>query len=261
MRQFAPALLLLTGAQPVTEAPPGWSWGGNATTCTLVQALADGRVIQISSTPTNERKTLFVGLESRTATPPDVLEEANVSFDHGETSQAEIYLTQGVNRHDITAVSRDSQFLDSLARASSVRFAHRNLRADPVPLRSPGAAVAALRNCERERMVEWDIDPAAWQALRSGAIPVKPLHEFLSGKDYPTDAQRRSIQALVVAKLGVDANGRVRSCSSAVARPPGGFTKAVCAAMQKRARFKPAIDVNGKPTAAPYVVVVDFRLE
>jgi protein TonB len=83
-----------------------------------------------------------------------------------------------------------------------------------------------------------------------------------SADDYPAEAQRNNEEGTVQAELAVDAKGRVRDCTIIRSSGHRSLDDATCNILKRRARFRPARDVNGK--AVPDSVVtppVVWRLE
>lgn len=91
-----------------------------------------------------------------------------------------------------------------------------------------------------------------------GGIPVtKPVH--ISGginneRDYPIpDGGRQArVGNQVIVKVTVGVDGRARNCSVYRASPDAQADQITCRLVVERLRFKPAIDGNGDPVAAPF---------
>lgn len=268
MRRFAPALLLLTAAAP--PAPPtnqvDWRWSSDGPGCGLRQVFAaDGTTLEIGSTPGSDGLTIRIGgydwLVPTLETSFESLKDGRLSFVPVGRADAQIQVaTDSSGRRDVSASSPDFTVLTQFAKASAVEISHERIGTIRAPLRSTAAAAEALRNCVDSRMREWGIDPVEWWALKARPVPLKPAVELLSADDYPARAQRYGLQGWVIAKLNVAADGKVTDCKSINKDLYRGFRDTICRVMRSRARFKPALDTNGNPVAAPYVLVVQFRL-
>ena len=68
------------------------------------------------------------------------------------------------------------------------------------------------------------------------------------GADYPPEALRHHWEGDVIADLTISAEGRVTGCKIAQTSGHQVLDDATCEIVMKRARFKPALDANGKPT-------------
>jgi TonB family protein len=75
------------------------------------------------------------------------------------------------------------------------------------------------------------------------------LGSYFSSDDYPAAALRGKEEGMVGFRLVIAANGRVADC--AVSRPSGSaaLDGATCRIMRSRARYQPARDARGDPTA------------
>lgn len=100
-----------------------------------------------------------------------------------------------------------------------------------------------LRNCTGNLQQYWNMDG---KNLRTADVPVGDIHSILTAKDYPVEALRRQPQGTTQYLLLIDDKGAVTRCDVAV--PSGMVTldSTGCQVIQERARFRPAIDVQGK---------------
>ena len=95
------------------------------------------------------------------------------------------------------------------------------------------------------------------QGSGGGTTPTKPVH--VSGKidnarDYPVpEGGRRARRGNeVIVKVMVGTDGRASDCSIYRASPDADADRITCQLVVDRLRFKPAIDRNGDPVAAPF---------
>jgi TonB family protein len=79
------------------------------------------------------------------------------------------------------------------------------------------------------------------------------VRTLFSGDDYPALAAANNEQGTAQAKLTVDSDGRVSHC--AIVRSSGYeiLDSATCSILQKRARFTPARDADGRPVQSTIV--------
>lgn len=91
-----------------------------------------------------------------------------------------------------------------------------------------------------------------------GGVPVtKPIH--ISGgidnaRDYPVPTGGRQARkgTEVIVKMTVGTDGRASNCSIYRASPDSEADMITCRLVVERLRFKPAVDRNGNPVAAPF---------
>lgn len=123
---------------------------------------------------------------------------------------------------------------------------------------SLGEPFAALRRCMDELLTHWGIDAERHKRLTRKALPADSPGTWLRNTDYPTSLLRRGAQGIVHFRLSVDARGKVSDCHIQRSTRPEGFDEAVCEVLMRRARFKPALDAEGKPMASYYINTVRF---
>ena len=149
-------------------------------------------------------------------------------------------------------------FPAAFAKATEVRIAG---FAEPVmvPVQGADQAMAALKSCLDEKMAEWGIDPKAHNALR--APPRDPGNfDWMDDKDYPAAAMNKDQAGDVVARLGIDAKGKVTDCRVVATSGSKPLDEVTCKKALAKARFVPAVGANGRPTAAMRTVRAKFRL-
>lgn len=93
------------------------------------------------------------------------------------------------------------------------------------------------------------------QSVPAAANCSEPYAEgeyWIRDGDYPAEALRKGEQGATGYRLDVDARGCVTGCT--IVHPSGipALDEATCPLLMRRARFRPAIDVNGAPIASTY---------
>lgn len=78
--------------------------------------------------------------------------------------------------------------------------------------------------------------------------------------DYPLDALRNGEQGVVLARLEIDARGRVSDCTVENSSGYESLDRATCSILTKRARFLPAHDANGRAVGSSYEQRISWRL-
>lgn len=92
---------------------------------------------------------------------------------------------------------------------------------------------------------------------RGGIAVSKPVHisgSIDNARDFPVPpggrAARRGTQVIVKVTVGTD--GRARNCSVFRASPDAEADRITCQLVETRLGFRPAMDANGNPVAAPF---------
>jgi TonB family protein len=127
-----------------------------------------------------------------------------------------------------------------------------------IHLTQASPAVQALRRCVSDALREWGVDEAAMNALQRRPVSLNALG--IDDQDYPREAIRQNIQGRVVVRIDVSAQGRATACAAVASSHTHVIDAAACNAALTRARFRPALDANGLPTAAQIVTTVTFLM-
>jgi TonB family C-terminal domain len=100
------------------------------------------------------------------------------------------------------------------------------------------------------------------QAVAQPAAPPQQIASaVLSSEDYPDAAVLLGQEGVVEAQLTIAANGRPTDCTIAHSSGFPALDGATCKAFRTRARFKPALDSQGRPTIAKWVQTVRWAIE
>lgn len=124
---------------------------------------------------------------------------------------------------------------------------------------SLGRASAMMRECAREQLKNWGIDPDTQDKIARDAVSTKSLADYLDWRDYPVRAIFNGNEAVVRARLNVGADGLVTRCTSLTAYRPPEFAEVVCKNLSK-AKFLPAELADGTKVPTYVVTSVRFRI-
>lgn len=78
--------------------------------------------------------------------------------------------------------------------------------------------------------------------------PAEQISGALMHSDYPRDAKRKGEQGSVFVRYIVGTDGRVRDCQILFSTASSRLNEVTCAVIEKRFRFRPALDEAGRPT-------------
>lgn len=257
---MTPLLLLLSGATAPKDDGLSWRWDRDTPGCTLVQHTLDGEKVTIGRTPGHDGISISVTVRSPRFRK-GAYENGTITLSNGATASSTIRVWSIENRqYEIGGDAEDGAFSQALANSSSFTISHPDFGKFSEPLRDLGPAMAAIHSCENGRLRDWGIDPDAYWALSARPQVIGSLVDLFSSDAYPEIALFRSVERNIIAKLDVGVDGSVLSCTV-----PGNFAypqfvDAVCKILKAGARFHPARDSSGQAVAAPYVVVVSFKM-
>ena len=112
----------------------------------------------------------------------------------------------------------------------------------------PGFAkvVEALEECGADLREHWNITDRD-KRIAQPAKSVKPLHEYLSNDDYPSQAMMDGATGTASLALMIDETGKLSDCMVEQTSGIATLDAQSCAIFLERAKFHPALDHAGKP--------------
>jgi protein TonB len=151
----------------------------------------------------------------------------------------------------------------------------------PPPPRQPPPIVRPNIQRETIRQVEREFIPPAPPVIQPRPAPPPPpppppppvvrtvpprsasgnLQGLFTGSDYPSQAISNDEQGTVTVSLTIGSTGRVTGCSTTASSGSGTLDSATCRILRSRARFTPARDNRGNPTAGTHSQRITWRLE
>lgn len=256
-------MLALSAAAPGPEPSKiVWRWDQDPGVCTLRQEIAGtGNAVTINRRPTSADTTITLyDVADQVVVSSQKLEAAKIQLSSGETVSGAGYVRPGskASRRTITIAVADPQFLSKFASTSSLSLSDPSFGHVSVPLRATPAAARALAACEDRKLRSWGISPALLNTLQRRPVPLTPLSSGLRDI-YPDAALRLNAQGDLVLLLTVATDGSVQRCAAVEASVYREFYYAACDALKRSAKFQPALDSNGNPIAAPYLIPISFR--
>lgn len=112
--------------------------------------------------------------------------------------------------------------------------------------------IAALQTCIGALVRDWGLDPAQQSALSRRPLPLGQPGYWLTSADYPRAALEAGSSAIINFRLLIGPNGMPTSCHIQQATMSAELIRQTCSMLMRRARFKPALDAQGKPVPSYY---------
>ena len=82
----------------------------------------------------------------------------------------------------------------------------------------------------------------------------------LSNDDYPSSALRAEAQGTTTVRYTIGTDGRVTGCSVTGSSGNSALDQTTCSLIQRRFRFRPAVDTSGNPVTESRTQRVVWRL-
>ena len=124
-----------------------------------------------------------------------------------------------------------------------------------------GEPLAALRKCAWDTVGHWGLNVEQQKALMRRPVVEPSSRPWFRDGDYPGSMIDGGYQGIVNFRLMIDAFGKPTSCHVQWSSRPKAFDDVVCRGLMRRARFKPALDAQGKPVPSYWGQTVNFRLD
>lgn len=124
---------------------------------------------------------------------------------------------------------------------------------------SMGAPLAAMRVCTDDLIKGWGYDPAIQSTLVRQAIPANSPTTWVSTSDIPSKLAVMHY-GLIRFRLDIDPAGNPAGCKVLYRTNPDEFSDLSCKLLLKRARFKPALDAQGKPVKSFYINSIQWMV-
>jgi hypothetical protein len=120
--------------------------------------------------------------------------------------------------------------------------------------------MAELSACVDEMATHWGVDVKRHAGLTRRVVPLTSPKEWVNSNDYPKNLLKKWEPGIVNFRLSIDDKGMPTACHIQQTLRERGFDDAVCKAVMKTARFKPALDADKLPIASYYLSAVRFQI-
>ena len=104
-----------------------------------------------------------------------------------------------------------------------------------------------LGKCVADLDRYWQMGPDQLAKIKTPAQAVQPLTSYFSSGDYPAQALSEHSTGRVGVRLMIDEKGAVKECATTETSGSGVLDAMTCIVLQDRAKFHPALDIDGKP--------------
>jgi TonB family protein len=127
-------------------------------------------------------------------------------------------------------------------------------------LSDAGPLMKALDDCLTDLRGYFNVSPPDAPNSRLTRGPVGDLQNVFKPEDYPWTAVHKRLQGSATMEILIDEKGAVADCSITETSGYATIDAQSCAIIQERAKFEPAIDMQGKPTRSSYSQRIIWKL-
>lgn len=261
MSMFVFLLAATASAAPTVLHPSGpWAAEYAQDMCVLSRSFGTGEnrlLFAFKPAPNSDsaRLMLLRSAKGSRVTPG----KANIQLSDGSRPPWANFWSASTKGNNLMAIDLPRSSLQPLFRGGSITIqAGRQLNVSIVPT-GMAKAIEALGRCESDLLKKWGMDETAQAALAKH--PERLGGSVFRSEDYPDDLLKRGIQGWVGVVLSVDERGQATDCRAVETSGTPTLDETTCTIMRKRAKFRPALDRQGKPMAALTYWRVNWLIE
>lgn len=137
--------------------------------------------------------------------------------------------------------------LDALSDDSVLTLQAPKERQVAVSMRQLAKLKPVIEDCKRKVIQHWGIDLAVYARIARPAEPAEDAARWVVYQDYPLDALRKGQSGVVTLLWSIDEAGKVSECKVVASSGVPTLDRAGCSAIERRARYRPALDKDGRP--------------
>lgn len=124
-----------------------------------------------------------------------------------------------------------------------------------------GSLLKVMDKCAVDLRRVWNITGVDQPSPNLKAPPSSDLSGVFSSEDYPAIALNKDYQGRVGLALLIDEAGRLADCTVIETSGVASLDAQSCIIIKQRARFKPAIGLDGKPAKGGYTARISWKIE
>jgi hypothetical protein len=122
-----------------------------------------------------------------------------------------------------------------------------------------GKVLDGLEACNADLRKYWNVGDSGANLSRH-ARPKRPLRNYFSPSDYPSQAMQQFDTGSSRIMMMIDEAGGLKDCMVEETSGVATLDAMTCAILHERARFEPALDSSGKPVRSVLTTRVNWRI-
>ncbi|KQM21880.1 energy transducer TonB [Novosphingobium sp. Leaf2] len=282
IRSITGLFLLLAAGQPALAAPketvlaPASPWNLDATPsgCALRRAFGTGTpalMLEMNrNAPSQDFELIVIGEEMRGIAKASELfyrlgrlpnEKYPLAFIPGTTVRGEakniptVFATAALTNRAYQMADAQLSLIEGQATDITLEWSNKRLTLGTGSLAKP---FALMRQCTAALVKSWGLDPEEQRMLSRRLEPID-VNTWGQQIGAATTVGMTGGQARINVRLIVDSNGVPTDCTVLRSYNKPVFDAAACRLLKRIARFKPALNRQGKPVASYYTNTVVWR--
>lgn len=241
-------LLQVAPAAPAARQGERWTVEVQPGSCRLQRRLVEPRpaLLSIETEVGSDDYGLVIKQASFGRGPRGFPEAATVRVDDKVVLRS--YLTifpDDAGAEEANVAGMPGSVLEAMAAGQTLSVKGSSLSIGPLALPKAAAAIAALRRCEEEQLVEWGADPA--QFAPGGRQPQVANRHALAPQSLIRRLPMPKGPLRLLHRLLLSPEGKVEQCAAVFELAGSKAEHMLCASLIGRTVGKPALDGAGKP--------------
>lgn len=164
-------------------------------------------------------------------------------------------------RTDIIWINLERPVLDRFRDAGEIALNGDGVIDRRLALPQFAAVLKALDQCNADLRRHWNAGADGEARLSRPAKALKSLHKYVSHEDYPAQALFAGAGGTTSFTLLVDETGSVKDCAIEETSGIASIDAMSCLVLINRAKFEPALDLDGKPARSVVSSKITWRVQ
>jgi TonB family protein len=178
----------------------------------------------------------------------------------GEKKMSGLRFPSANKKSEIIWINFARPDLEGLRTAGEIAITSKKGIDERFALPSIGAVLDELDRCNANLREHWNVGETATAKVTQVANPVRELPKLFSPDDYPAQAIDESASGTVRMMMMIDETGTLKDCMVEETSGIATLDAMGCGLLLKRAKFKPALDVAGKPIRSVLTTGITWRI-
>lgn len=241
--------------QPVLEPVGRWVADFEKDFCSVSRQFGndhDGPVIGFKALLPNDTSIDVVLVTSDRAPPPTKRQVMRISPVNGQSDAKDHPADIGVIKDSpgvVRSMTVDLSQLKSIADGRQLRIEYGDHQQIVVRPEGIDRALNILDQCRVGLAEYWKLDTTSLARVKTLPAALTPEANWLTSADYPDQAYTKQYNGTTIIVWTVNVDGKPTDCRILKSTGHPELDNAACKGILTRARFDPALDLDGKPIA------------
>ncbi|HET6943580.1 MAG TPA: energy transducer TonB [Sphingomicrobium sp.] len=164
------------------------------------------------------------------------------------------------SKQSVSLIHLPSDASETIRTARNLRLDIKGSFIDGFPLGEIGKAWTAMDACLARLRQTWNLEESGPAKIGTGPRPLVPIQGMITGMDFPRQVLGKVWSGATSFVLLIDETGKVRDCTLTESSGIAVIDSRTCAVITYKARFDPAIGLDGKPVKSAFPQRITWRV-